>query len=181
MTHHLASHLHHLATSLAPKHLHESPTSHLELQENPFVTSLITKPSPHFPELRVVSSPNHPTSNIEDAFSSTNSFDYILASPDYFPALPRNTSSDSSNNSSGLIPIASPTLSLFHDDPYMKVMHAYNAIIPPQVPIPPSIIVPQSPMLSPMFDPQDFFRPEEILPPKKRGRARSSSSTSVLP
>ncbi|GKG11463.1 hypothetical protein Tco_0342863, partial [Tanacetum coccineum] len=75
-----------------------------------------------------MSSPNHPTSNIEDAFSSTNSSDYILASPDYFPALPRNTSSDSLNNSSGLIPIASPTLSLFYDDPYMKVMHAYNAI-----------------------------------------------------
>ncbi|GJV49127.1 hypothetical protein Tco_1439339 [Tanacetum coccineum] len=31
----------------------------------------------------------------------------------------------SSNNSFGVVPIASPTLSLFHDDPYMKVMHAY--------------------------------------------------------
>ncbi|GKD47404.1 hypothetical protein Tco_1272049 [Tanacetum coccineum] len=64
-----------------------------------------------------MSSPNHPTSDIKDAF-----------------------------------PIASPTLSLFHDDPYMKVMHAYNAIIPPQ-----------------------------ILPLKKRGHDRSSSSTSALP
>ncbi|GJR32010.1 hypothetical protein Tco_1108242 [Tanacetum coccineum] len=98
-----------------------------------------------------MSSPNHPTSDIEDAFSS-NFPDYIPASPDYSPASPGNTSSESSNNSSGLVPIASPTLSLFHDDPYMKVMHAYNVIIPPQ-----------------------------ILPPKKRGRARSSASTSALP
>ncbi|GJY13604.1 putative reverse transcriptase domain-containing protein [Tanacetum coccineum] len=32
-----------------------------------------------------------------------------------------------------------------------------------------------------MFDPQDFFLPEEILPPQKRSRSRSSSSTSSLP
>nr|GEZ88189.1 reverse transcriptase domain-containing protein [Tanacetum cinerariifolium] len=37
-----------------------------------------------------MSSPNHPTSNIEDAFSS-NFPDYLLASPDYFPASPRKT------------------------------------------------------------------------------------------
>ncbi|GJX48493.1 hypothetical protein Tco_0273683 [Tanacetum coccineum] len=49
-----------------------------------------------------MSSPNHPTSDIEDAFSS-NFTDYIPASPDYFPASPRNTSSESSNNSSGLM------------------------------------------------------------------------------
>ncbi|GJT02009.1 hypothetical protein Tco_0823178 [Tanacetum coccineum] len=38
-----------------------------------------------------------------------------------------------------------------------------------------------SPMLSPMFNPQEFFLPEELLPPKKRGRDQSSSSTSALP
>ncbi|GJY53328.1 hypothetical protein Tco_0444992 [Tanacetum coccineum] len=86
-----------------------------------------------------MSSPNHPTSNIEDAFSY-NFPDYILAFPDYFPASPRNTFSESSNNLAGLVPIASPTLSLFHDDPYMK----------------------------------------ELLPPKKRARDRSSSSTPTL-
>nr|GEZ28907.1 reverse transcriptase domain-containing protein [Tanacetum cinerariifolium] len=32
-----------------------------------------------------------------------------------------------------------------------------------------------------MFNPQDFFLPEELLPPNKRGRERSSSSTSSLP
>nr|GEV61056.1 hypothetical protein [Tanacetum cinerariifolium] len=46
----------------------------------------------------VMAFPNHPTSNIEDAFSS-NSPNYTPASPDYFPASPRNTSSESSNNS----------------------------------------------------------------------------------
>ncbi|GJY91320.1 putative reverse transcriptase domain-containing protein, partial [Tanacetum coccineum] len=74
----------------------------------------------------VMSSPNHPTSNIEDAFSS-NFPDYIPASPDYSPASPGNTYSSSSNNSF------------------------------------------------------EFFLPEELLPPKKRGRDRSSSSTSALP
>ncbi|GJX49920.1 reverse transcriptase domain-containing protein [Tanacetum coccineum] len=32
-----------------------------------------------------------------------------------------------------------------------------------------------------MFNPQEFFLPEELLPLKKRGRDRSSSSTSALP
>nr|GEW53432.1 hypothetical protein [Tanacetum cinerariifolium]GEW53433.1 hypothetical protein [Tanacetum cinerariifolium] len=108
--------------------------------------------------------PNHPTSDIEDAFSF-NSPNYTLASPDYSPASPGNTPFESSNNSYGLVPIASPTLSLFHDDPYMKGMHAYDAIIPRQVPIPPPTIVPPPPMLSPIFNPQELFVLEELLPP----------------
>ncbi|GKE66632.1 hypothetical protein Tco_1520793 [Tanacetum coccineum] len=36
-------------------------------------------------------------------------------------------------------------------------------------------------MLSPMFSPQEFFLPEELWPPKKRGHNRSSFSTSALP
>nr|GEY57073.1 hypothetical protein [Tanacetum cinerariifolium] len=67
---------------------------------------------------KTISSPNHSTSNIEDAFSS-NFLDYLLASPDYVPASPRKTCSSSSNSFS-LVLIASPTLLLFHDDPYMK-------------------------------------------------------------
>ncbi|GJR94510.1 hypothetical protein Tco_0266684 [Tanacetum coccineum] len=66
-----------------------------------------------------MSSPNHPNSDIEDAFSS-NFLDYIRASPDYVPASPGKTYSSSLNNSFGVVPIASPTFSLFHDDPYMK-------------------------------------------------------------
>ncbi|GJT28305.1 hypothetical protein Tco_0908580 [Tanacetum coccineum] len=112
-----------------------------------------------------MSSPCHPTSNIEDAFSS-NFPDYIPASPNYVPASPGKTYFSSSNNSFGLVPIASPTLSLFHDDPYIKVMHAYYA---KESPIPPPTIVPPSSVLSPMFNPQEFFLPEELLPLKKRG------------
>ncbi|GJU44135.1 hypothetical protein Tco_1201401 [Tanacetum coccineum] len=96
-----------------------------------------------------MSSPNHPTSDIEDAFSS-NFLDYILASPDYVPASTEKTYSSSSNNSFDVVPIVSPTFSLFHDDPYMKVMHAYYA---KESPIPPPTIVPPSTMLSPMFNP----------------------------
>nr|GFA29711.1 hypothetical protein [Tanacetum cinerariifolium] len=124
-----------------------------------------------------MSSPIHHTSNIEDAFSS-NFPDYILASSDYVPASPRKTYSSPSNKSFGLVPIASPTLSLFHDDPYMRVMHAYYA---KESSIPPPVIMPPSLMLSPMFNPQEFFLHKELLPHKKQGRDRSSSSTPTLP
>ncbi|GKB96282.1 hypothetical protein Tco_0982419, partial [Tanacetum coccineum] len=96
-----------------------------------------------------MSSPNHPTFDIEDAFSS-NFLDYIPASPNYVPASPGNTYSSFSNNS-------------------------FESHIPPPT------IVPPSSMLSPMFNPQEFFLPEELLPLKKRGRDRSPSSTSTIP
>ncbi|GKB55142.1 hypothetical protein Tco_0905895 [Tanacetum coccineum] len=127
-------------------------------------------------------------SNVEDGFSSTNTPDYIPASPDYSPTSPRNTSSNSLEDLSKDI-LASLTISAFHDDPYMKVMQAYNAtnnespIPPPRASIasptvlPPSLVLP----LSPMFDPQDFFLPEEILPSWKQARSRSSSFTFSLP
>nr|GEU87459.1 putative reverse transcriptase domain-containing protein [Tanacetum cinerariifolium] len=65
-----------------------------------------------------MSFPNHPTSNIEDAFSS-NFFEYLLASPDYVLASSGKTYS-SFSNSFGIVLIASLSLSLFHDDLYMK-------------------------------------------------------------
>nr|GEW50117.1 hypothetical protein [Tanacetum cinerariifolium] len=102
---------------------------------------------------------NHPTSNIEDAFSS-NFLDFIPAFPDYVPASPRKTYSCSSN-SFGVVPIASPSFSLFHEDPYVKVMHAYYA---EKSPIPPPIITPSS-LTS---NPQEFFLPEDLLSPKKQ-------------
>nr|GEX27092.1 reverse transcriptase domain-containing protein [Tanacetum cinerariifolium] len=119
-----------------------------------------------------MSSPNHPTSNIEDAFSS-NSPDYLSVSPDYVLASLGKTYS-SSSNSFGVLPIASPYLSLFYDDPYIKVMHAYYA---EKSPIPPLIITPPSSIPNP----QEFFLPEELLSPKKQGHDQSSSSTSSLP
>ncbi|GJV56166.1 hypothetical protein Tco_1457171 [Tanacetum coccineum] len=124
-----------------------------------------------------MSSPNHPTSDIEDAFSS-NFLDYIPASPDYVPASPGKTYSSSSNNSFGVVPIVSPTLLLFHDDPlyeghalayyakditYITTQHCasiYNAI---------------SNVKSYVF----FLG--GILSPKKQGHNQSFSSTSALP
>ncbi|GKE53442.1 hypothetical protein Tco_1488598 [Tanacetum coccineum] len=72
-----------------------------------------------------MSTPTHPiiilsNSNIEYAFSSTNTPDYTLASLDYSRVLPGNTSSDSSKDLSKDL-LASLTISPFHDDPYMKV------------------------------------------------------------
>ncbi|GKC43416.1 hypothetical protein Tco_1061138 [Tanacetum coccineum] len=123
-------------------------------------------------------------SNVEDAFSSTNTPDYTPASPDYSPASPGNTSSDSSEDLSKDL-LASLAISPFHDDPYMKVMQAYNAtnnespIPPPRAPIAPPTVLPPSLVLppSPLFDPRDFFLPEEILPPQKRARFLSPFST----
>ncbi|GJS36353.1 hypothetical protein Tco_0534735 [Tanacetum coccineum] len=73
----------------------------------------------------------------------------LLASPDYSPASLRNTSSDPSEDSSKdrstLL-----TISPFHDDPYMKVMQAYDAnsnespILLPRAPIAPPTILPLS-------------------------------------
>ncbi|GJX63782.1 reverse transcriptase domain-containing protein [Tanacetum coccineum] len=103
-----------------------------------------------------MSSPNHPTSEIEDAFSS-NFPDFIPASPDYVPASPGKTYS-SSSNSFGVVPIASPTLSLFHDDPYMKVLQAFYA---KESPIPPPTIVP----------------PSSILPPKRTSTSKAPTIT----
>ncbi|GKB07044.1 hypothetical protein Tco_0835277 [Tanacetum coccineum] len=122
--------------------------------------------------------------DVEDAFSSTNAPDYTPTSLDYFLALPGNTFSDSLDNLSKYL-LASLAISPFHDDSYMKVMQAYNAtnnelpIPSPQAPIAPSTIFPPSPVLplSPLFDSQDFFLPEEILPPQKQARFLSSSST----
>nr|GEY78072.1 hypothetical protein [Tanacetum cinerariifolium] len=120
---------------------------------------------------RTTSSPNHPTSNIVDAFSS-NFLDFIPASPDYIPTSLGKTYSSSSNSFS-VVPIASPSLLLFHDDPYMKVMHSYYA---EKSPILPPIITPPSSMPNP----HEFFLPEELLSPKELGHDQSSSSTSTL-
>ncbi|GJY60127.1 putative reverse transcriptase domain-containing protein [Tanacetum coccineum] len=62
---------------------------------------------------------------------------------------------------------ASPTLSSSSVDTLMEGLQAYYA---KESPIPPPTIVPPSSMLSPMFNSQEFFHPEELLTLKKRGR-----------
>ncbi|GKA08371.1 putative reverse transcriptase domain-containing protein [Tanacetum coccineum] len=87
--------------------------------------------------------------DVEDAFSSTNTPDYTPASSDYSPASPGNTSPDPSDDLSKYL-LPSLAISPFHDDPYMKVMQAYNATsnelhIPlPQAPIAPLTVLPLS-------------------------------------
>ncbi|GJS58629.1 hypothetical protein Tco_0653413 [Tanacetum coccineum] len=111
-----------------------------------------------------MSSPDHPTANLEDAFSS-NFPNYVpLASPDYVPTSPGKTYS-SASNLFGISPLASPTLSLFPDDPYMKVLPAFYT---EKSPIPPPIIIPPKT--------QEFFLLEGLLSPTK-----SSSSTPFQP
>ncbi|GKA11773.1 hypothetical protein Tco_0691319 [Tanacetum coccineum] len=103
-------------------------------------------------------------SYIEDAFSSTNTPDHIPASPDYSPASSGNTFSDPSEDLSKDL-LASLAISPFHDDPYMKVMQAYNAtneltILPPRASIAPPTILPPYPVLppSPLFEISFFPR-----------------------
>ncbi|GJW72980.1 hypothetical protein Tco_0132350 [Tanacetum coccineum] len=100
-----------------------------------------------------MSSPNHPTSDIEDAFSS-NFPDYTPTSPDYFPVSPGNISPDPSDNLSKYL-LASLAISPSHDDPYMQ---AYNAAaneppIPPQAPIDPPPIPPPKDTETPVESP----------------------------
>ncbi|GKA21610.1 reverse transcriptase domain-containing protein [Tanacetum coccineum] len=129
-----------------------------------------------------MSSPNHSTSDIEDAFSSMNILNYTSASLDYFPTSLESSSFNSSEDSrDGMIP---PTFSLFYNNPYLKDVQAFYAKespISPQDSITPPAILTPSPVLPPslLFDPRYFFVPEELLPPKKRIHSPSSSSTTL--
>nr|GEU92263.1 hypothetical protein [Tanacetum cinerariifolium] len=64
----------------------------------------------------------------------------------------------------------------------MMVLQSYYAtnelpILPPPAPIAqPTIFFPPPVLPSSLFDPQDFFLPEEILPPQKQARFLSHSS-----
>ncbi|GJW20702.1 reverse transcriptase domain-containing protein [Tanacetum coccineum] len=90
---------------------------------------------------------------MEDAFSISNtSQNYLPVSPDYIPTSPGKTYS-SSSNSFGIVPLISPTLSLFHDDPYMKALQAFYT---KKSPIPPPTIIPPSSIPNP----QNFYNQE---------------------
>nr|GFA76887.1 hypothetical protein [Tanacetum cinerariifolium] len=103
-----------------------------------------------------MSSSNHLTSDIEDAFS-----EYISVVPDYSPASPGKTYSSASNNSTDVIPPTSSNLSLFHNDPYINVMNAYATFTPSPIPIPP-------PTNKSPSDSSEFFLLKELLSTKKQ-------------
>nr|GEV24011.1 hypothetical protein [Tanacetum cinerariifolium] len=121
--------------SNSPPFQHFSPPSDYQMVP-PSTPHDSSPPTPIAPP-RVMSTSTHPIiilsdSDIEDAFSSINTPDYTPDSPDYTPASPRNTASNSETESD---PSEDPfkdhsaplAISPFHDDPYMKVMQAYNA------------------------------------------------------
>ncbi|GKB12528.1 hypothetical protein Tco_0846451 [Tanacetum coccineum] len=109
-----------------------------------------------------MSSPNHSTSDIKDAFSSMNILNYTLVSSDYFPvSLGSNSFNSSENSNDNMIP---PNYSI----------SSLDLITPPA-------ILTLSPILPPslLFNPRYFFIPEELLPPKKQIHSPSSSSTTL--
>ncbi|GJT93189.1 hypothetical protein Tco_1082034 [Tanacetum coccineum] len=130
-----------------------------------------------------MSSPNHSTSDIEDAFSSMNILNYTSVSSDYFPvSLGSNSFNSSENSNDNMIP---PVFSSLYNNPYLKNVQAFYAkelpISSPD-PITPPAILTLSLILPPslLFNPRYFFIPEELLPPKKRIHSPSSSSTTYL-
>ncbi|GJT09886.1 hypothetical protein Tco_0856928 [Tanacetum coccineum] len=130
----------------------------------------------------MMSSPNHSTSDIEDAFSSMNILNYTSVSSDYFSASSESSSFNSSKNSKdNMIP---PVFSPFYNNPCLKDVQAFYAkespILSPDLITPPAILTP-SPVLPPslLFDPRYFFVPEELLPPKKQIYSPSSFSTTL--
>ncbi|GJX82897.1 hypothetical protein Tco_0332378 [Tanacetum coccineum] len=75
-----------------------------------------------------MSSPNHFTSDIEDAFSSINILNYTSVSSDYFPASSGSSSFNSSKNSTdNMIP---PVFSSFYNNPCLKDVQAFYAKFP---------------------------------------------------
>ncbi|GJX36719.1 hypothetical protein Tco_0248276 [Tanacetum coccineum] len=98
-----------------------------------------------------------------------------------FSSLTGNTFSDPSEDISKDL-LASLAISPFHDDPYMKVMQAYNATsnespIPlPQAPIAPPTILP----LSPVNEPVSYHPPLISLPPPQVFKIGESSHKTHL-
>ncbi|GKD66842.1 hypothetical protein Tco_1308950 [Tanacetum coccineum] len=96
-----------------------------------------------------MSSPNHSTFDLEDAFSSMNILNYTSVSPDYFPASAGSSSFISLENSKdNMIP---PVFLSFYNNPYLKDVQAFYAkkspISPPYPITPPAILTP-----SPIFE-----------------------------
>ncbi|GJR31001.1 hypothetical protein Tco_1107233 [Tanacetum coccineum] len=142
-------------------------------------------PCRYIPEqvvIRMISSPNRSTFDIEDAFSSINILNYTLVSSDYFPASAGSSSFNSSENSKdNIIP---PVFSSFYNNPCLKDVQAFYANelpISSSNPITPPAILTPSPILPPslLFNPRYFSIPEELLPPKKQIHSPSSSSTTL--
>ncbi|GJR94026.1 hypothetical protein Tco_0266200 [Tanacetum coccineum] len=90
----------------------------------------------------MMSSPNHSTSDIEDAFSCMNILNYTSVSSDYFPTSSGSISFKSSKNSNIIPSVISP----FCNNPCLKDVQAFYAkespISPPDLITPPAILTP---------------------------------------
>ncbi|GJV06353.1 hypothetical protein Tco_1344009 [Tanacetum coccineum] len=98
-----------------------------------------------------MSSPNHSTSDIEDAFSSMNILNYTSVSSDYFSASSESSSFNSLENSKdNIIP---SVISPFYNNPCLKDVQAFYAkespISPPDPITPPAILTPSPQIHSP--------------------------------
>nr|GEU53305.1 hypothetical protein [Tanacetum cinerariifolium] len=91
-----------------------------------------------------MSSPDHTTSNNEDAFSS-NISDYVSTIPDYSPASSGKTYSNASNKSTSKIP---PEFSPLYNMNDIQAFYAKELPIPSPDPITPPVILPSSLVLS---------------------------------
>ncbi|GJS23110.1 hypothetical protein Tco_0451742 [Tanacetum coccineum] len=126
-----------------------------------------------------MSSPNHSTSDIEDAFSSMNILNYTSVSSDYFPvSLGSNSFNSSENSNDNMIPLV---FSSFYNNTYLKdvqAIYAKELPISSPDPITPPAILTLSLILPPslLFNPRYFSIPEELLPPKKMPQKRTSTS-----
>ncbi|GJT82811.1 hypothetical protein Tco_1057153 [Tanacetum coccineum] len=114
-----------------------------------------------------MSSPNHCTSDIEDAFSSMNILNYTSVSSDYFPASSGSSSFNSSENSTdNIIPLV---FSSFYNNPCLKDIQAFYAKESP-IPSPDPITLPAILTPSPLLPPSLLF---------DRFTSPSSSSTTL--
>ncbi|GJU58135.1 hypothetical protein Tco_1235901 [Tanacetum coccineum] len=109
----------------------------------------------------------------------------LPTSPDYFPASPGNTSPNFSDDLTKNL-LASLALSPFYDDPYMKVMQAYDATdnelpIPPQALITLPNILPPSPISPPKDTEKPVESPIPISPSSSVGSSSPFRSTTPPP
>ncbi|GJY22834.1 reverse transcriptase domain-containing protein [Tanacetum coccineum] len=121
-----------------------------------------------------MSSPNHFTSDIEDAFSSMNILNYTSVSPDYFPASAGSRSFNSSENSTDnmILPVFSP----FYNNTYLKNVQVFYAKESP--------ISSLDPITSPaILTPSPRMEEGHIneCPPKGRQQLKHSHNLDAIP
>ncbi|GKB83274.1 hypothetical protein Tco_0950169 [Tanacetum coccineum] len=115
-----------------------------------------------------MSSPNHSTSNIEDAFSSMNILNYTSVSSDYFSASSESSSFNSSENfKDNMIP---PVFSPFYNNPYLKDVQAFYA---KESPIPSPDLITPSAILTPSL----VLPPSPLMPPKRTSTSETPAIT----